>query len=125
MVHLTDLLVKSFGYDHLTHYCEKMLHSFIKKNPFPQQHCRTSFQYKLKLNDKPKLSNWFLYYIGKFHTDILIAFFKSNFTTLYILYMIKMTAPILCTVNIKENKYCYITSRYSVGFEYLLYNRFY
>lgn len=84
-----------------------MLHSFIKKNPFPQQHCRTTFQYKLKLNDKPKLSNWFLYYIGKFHPDILIAFFKSNSTTLYMIDMIKMTAPILCSVNIKENKYRY------------------
>lgn len=102
MVHLTVLLVKSFGYDHLTHHYEKMLHSFIKKNPFPQQHCRTYFQYKIKLNDKPKLSNWFVYYIGKFHTDILIAFFKSNSTTLFILDMIKMTAPILCSVNIKK-----------------------
>lgn len=121
MVHLTVLLVKSFGYDH--HY-EKMLHSFKKKNPFPQQHCRTTFQYNLKINDKPKLSNWFLYYyIGKFHIDILIAFFKSNSTTLYILDRIKMTAPILCFVNIKENKYFYIG--YSVGLEYLLYNRFY
>lgn len=122
MVHLTVLLVRSVGYDHLTHHHE-MLHYFIKKHPFPRQHCRTTFQYKLKLNDKPKLSNWFIYYIGKFHTDILIAFFKSNSTTLYILDMIKMTAPILCSVNIKKNKYFYI--RYSVGFEYLLYNRFY
>lgn len=65
-----------------------MLHSFIKKNPFPQQHCRTTFQYNLKLNDKPKLSNWFLYYIGKFHKlVIIVATLTINALLLLIVYV--------------------------------------